>query len=239
MWTETSRFGVLSERNGNGIAAVCLEGELDMAVAPELRDTIDGALATGDDLILDLEQATFIDSSIIKVLFDSVRAAHTRDRSLVLQLGTAPIVERGRSPQSSRWSPVLTTARRPSSCSNAQPHRLAESRCPSGGQSVIRILTTDPPSPEATSTFDISPCMSGNPRPRDSLPSDSFQGPAFLTTTVTPPGSRDASTITGAAACCIAFPAASCVARITAALAPGSTSTSASQSASARRSKRR
>ena len=83
---------VVPERDG--VVAVSLDGEFDMANASMLRDEIEETLASGDDLILDLSQATFIDSSVIHVLFASVRAAGERNRRLVLQLGTAPIVER-------------------------------------------------------------------------------------------------------------------------------------------------
>ena len=44
-------------------------------------------------LILDLSQATFIDSSVINALFDAHRQAKERGRLAVLQLGTAAIVE--------------------------------------------------------------------------------------------------------------------------------------------------
>ena len=50
--------------------------------------------ASGNDLILDLSQATFIDSSVIRVLFDAAGAVDRRDQAMVLQLGTTPIVER-------------------------------------------------------------------------------------------------------------------------------------------------
>lgn len=76
------------------IVAVCLEGEFDVANVSALRDQVDGTLASGNDLILDLSQATFIDSSVIHVLFDAGHAVDGRDQSVVLQLGTAPIVER-------------------------------------------------------------------------------------------------------------------------------------------------
>lgn len=76
------------------IAAVCLEGDFDVTNASALRGQIDRELMDGNSLILDLSQATFIDSHIIHALFDSVRAACARKRAIVLQLGTAPIVEK-------------------------------------------------------------------------------------------------------------------------------------------------
>lgn len=92
-----------AERNGgvirvlretDGIVAVCLEGEFDMANAPALGDQIDLALEDGNDVIVDLSEATFIDSSVIKVLFHGARAVDGRNQTLVLQVATAPIVER-------------------------------------------------------------------------------------------------------------------------------------------------
>jgi anti-anti-sigma factor len=76
------------------IVAVCLEGEFDLANARDLRDEIDRALEGGNDLILDLSQATFVDSSIISVLVQGSREARARQQNVVLQLGTAAIVER-------------------------------------------------------------------------------------------------------------------------------------------------
>ena len=83
---------VISE--GDEIVAVCLEGEFDLANVSALREQVDGTVAGGDDLILDLSQATFIDSSVIRVHFDAASAVAGRDQAIVLQLGTAPIVER-------------------------------------------------------------------------------------------------------------------------------------------------
>jgi anti-anti-sigma factor len=78
----------------DGIIAVSLEGEFDLANAPALREQIDSVLETGNDLIVDLSHASFIDSSIIGVLFHGAKAVEGKDQTLVLQLGTAPIVER-------------------------------------------------------------------------------------------------------------------------------------------------
>ena len=76
------------------IVVVCLEGDFDMANAPVLGDQIDRALESGDNLILDLSEATLIDSSVINVVMRAVKAAGGREQTMVLQLGTAAIVER-------------------------------------------------------------------------------------------------------------------------------------------------
>ena len=76
------------------IVAVCLEGDFDLANAPALDDQVDRALRDGKDLIMDLSQATFVDSSVINLLLRTARAAGRREHSVVLQLGTAAIVER-------------------------------------------------------------------------------------------------------------------------------------------------
>ena len=76
------------------IVAVCLEGDFDLSNAPTLGDEIDRVLESNNDLILDLSEATFIDSSVINILVRTSRAMRGRQQSVVLQLGTAAIVER-------------------------------------------------------------------------------------------------------------------------------------------------
>ena len=83
---------VVPERDD--VVAVCLQGEFDVSNVSTLREQVDHALERGDDLILDLSQATFVDSSVIRVLFDAAGAGSGKDQAIVLQLGTAPIVER-------------------------------------------------------------------------------------------------------------------------------------------------
>jgi anti-sigma B factor antagonist len=78
----------------NDIAAVCLEGDWDLTNAPSLRDHFDRALESENGCILDLSGATFIDSSIIHALVRASRVARSRGQAVVLQLGTAAIVER-------------------------------------------------------------------------------------------------------------------------------------------------
>ena len=76
------------------IVAVCLQGDFDLANASVLDDEVDRALKTGNNLIFDLSEATFIDCSVINVLLRAVKAAGGGKQRLVLQLGTAAIVER-------------------------------------------------------------------------------------------------------------------------------------------------
>ena len=76
------------------IVAVCLEGDFDLSNAPALGKEVGLALENGNDLILDLSQATFIDSSVVHVLVNASKAVIGSNRAVVLQLGTAAIVER-------------------------------------------------------------------------------------------------------------------------------------------------
>jgi anti-anti-sigma factor len=76
------------------IVAVCLEGDFDLANAPAFGKEIGRALEKGNNVILDLSQATFIDSSVVHVLVNASRAVTGSERTVVLQLGTAAIVER-------------------------------------------------------------------------------------------------------------------------------------------------
>ena len=92
--SEQSKGVVRLTREGDGIVAICLEGEFDLTNARRLDDKVDRALDSGRDLILDLSEATFIDSSVIHVLVRAGKAGDLRKQAVVLQLGTAAIVER-------------------------------------------------------------------------------------------------------------------------------------------------
>src|SRR5688572_27024286 len=79
---------ILVDSEALGIVAVCLDGEFDLTNAPVLRDHIDSALETGNHVIVDLSQATFIDASVISVLFAGAKSADRRNQTLVLQVAT-------------------------------------------------------------------------------------------------------------------------------------------------------
>jgi anti-anti-sigma factor len=76
------------------IVSLYLCGEFDAFNAPEIMAHAFRALAADKHLVLDLSDSTFIDASVIGALVTIQDAANDRGRSAVLQLGTAPIVER-------------------------------------------------------------------------------------------------------------------------------------------------
>ena len=89
---DAGELHVLAETNE--IAALCLEGEFDMANAPQIVEEGEQLLRGGKQLILDLTDATFVDSSAVHALFRLAATGRKQDRVVVLQLGTAAIVER-------------------------------------------------------------------------------------------------------------------------------------------------
>ena len=76
------------------IIAVCIEGDFDRTNVSDLDAQIDLALQSGNDLILDMSEATFIDSSVIQSVVRAAQSAERTRQAIVLQLGTAAIVER-------------------------------------------------------------------------------------------------------------------------------------------------
>ena len=76
------------------IVAICLDGSFDRMNAPALGDQIHRALESGNDVVVDLSEATFIDCSVIHVLVRASKAASRLGQGMVLQVATAAIVER-------------------------------------------------------------------------------------------------------------------------------------------------
>jgi anti-anti-sigma factor len=88
-------FGTLHlERQEDDIVCIRLVGEFDMANAASFRTEAEGAIRAHDHLILDLSDTTFVDSAVINTLFSVGKRAMAERRVVVLQLGTAPIVEK-------------------------------------------------------------------------------------------------------------------------------------------------
>jgi anti-sigma B factor antagonist len=76
------------------IAVISLLGEHDIATAWEVRNAIAFALAQGTNLVVDLSETEFIDSSIVHALVDSEQLASEQGLRISLQLQTHGSVKR-------------------------------------------------------------------------------------------------------------------------------------------------
>jgi anti-anti-sigma factor len=77
-----------------GTAVVECTGEHDMTTREDL-DRLFGLLVAENDLVvIDVSEARFIDSSFVNNVLKADRLARQRDKTLRLQIGTAPIVRR-------------------------------------------------------------------------------------------------------------------------------------------------
>lgn len=66
--TQSTPFDMDSERDADS-ARLTVAGELDIATVPQLQEAIDSMLSDGvSDLLLDLRQLAFIDSSGLRML---------------------------------------------------------------------------------------------------------------------------------------------------------------------------
>jgi anti-sigma B factor antagonist len=73
-----------------------LRGEADAYAAPRIRSDLASALGTAAPLVVDLSQATFVDSTIVGILLEGLAEYEKLERALVLLLPdeTAPEVHR-------------------------------------------------------------------------------------------------------------------------------------------------
>jgi anti-sigma B factor antagonist len=76
-------------RTGRDPAVIVLEGELDMAAAPKLRQAIDAF--QGSTLVLDCARMTFIDSAVLKELLRARVELAERGVRLVLAGVPGPV----------------------------------------------------------------------------------------------------------------------------------------------------
>jgi anti-sigma B factor antagonist len=78
-------FGAESSRS-NGQAVVAVRGELDLYTAPRLWETIDDAIAaTPHELVIDLTDVTFLDSSGLSVLVRAHKRLRPVDGTVVVR----------------------------------------------------------------------------------------------------------------------------------------------------------
>ena len=79
-----------------GFTVITLPGESDAYVAPRIRSDLESALGSEAPLVVDLTQATFIDSTIVGVLLKGLANCEKLERPLLLLLpdDAAPEVHR-------------------------------------------------------------------------------------------------------------------------------------------------
>jgi anti-sigma B factor antagonist len=84
------------EQTDTGVAVVVLAGEHDLYTAPAIAERISGVLQEGAPLVVDLTPATFIDSSVLRVLLEARRDADERGLGFAVALaeGEATTVRR-------------------------------------------------------------------------------------------------------------------------------------------------
>ncbi len=68
----------------DGAAMIVIDGELDLASAPQLTDTITGLSELSEPVVLDLSSVTFVDSSGVRALLDAQRIAAEKGRKLAI-----------------------------------------------------------------------------------------------------------------------------------------------------------
>src|SRR3954468_23347759 len=76
-----------------GVAVAELLGEHDLLTRDDLQAQLDALIIDNELVVIDLSQTTFIDSSVIHILTNTLKSGHESGTTLRLQMGTAPIVE--------------------------------------------------------------------------------------------------------------------------------------------------
>lgn len=69
--------------HASGLAVVSLCGEHDISTQPEVTAALERA-AAHSDVLVDLSECTFVDSTVVAALIKAAQAAHARDEQLVL-----------------------------------------------------------------------------------------------------------------------------------------------------------
>jgi anti-sigma B factor antagonist len=79
-----------------GFTVVEIRGESDAYAAPRIRSDLQGALGATAPVLVDLSQATFIDSTVVGILLESLASSEKLERPLLLLLpdDSAPEVHR-------------------------------------------------------------------------------------------------------------------------------------------------
>jgi anti-sigma B factor antagonist len=90
---ETNRIDL--DRSDDDVIVVIVEGEHDVHTAPTLREEIESIAVERKPFVIDLSSATFIDSSVLRVLLEARRLAQESKVGFAIALdGETPGVSR-------------------------------------------------------------------------------------------------------------------------------------------------
>jgi anti-sigma B factor antagonist len=91
---ETHRLEL--DRTDDGVVIVAVEGEHDIYTASALREQVDDAFRSGTAVVIDLSDATFLDSSILRALLAARNQAEEQASGFAVALdgSKAPAVQR-------------------------------------------------------------------------------------------------------------------------------------------------
>jgi anti-sigma B factor antagonist len=84
------------DRTADDVVVVLVEGEHDVYTAPTLRERLQTVIEEGSPFVIDLTPATFLDSSVLRVLLEARRRAQEEGIgfAVALEKGNAAGVER-------------------------------------------------------------------------------------------------------------------------------------------------
>jgi anti-sigma B factor antagonist len=78
-------FHIEDESHGEDSIVIRLQGEVDLYAAPELKDHVNRAIESGKTkLVLDLSEATFIDSTTLGILVSGMKRLRPRGGMLAV-----------------------------------------------------------------------------------------------------------------------------------------------------------
>ncbi len=87
-------FTIHLDQRSSGQVRARLEGELDLATAPQLKQAVHEQLAAGNHLVLDLGTLQFVDSSGLEAILVSVKEAESLPGTLRISPSIPPQVHR-------------------------------------------------------------------------------------------------------------------------------------------------
>jgi anti-sigma B factor antagonist len=81
---QTQPFGIRVSPTRAGVVRVCVAGEIDLCTAPLLEEALVRELAAARDLLLDLSEVSFLDSSGLHAIVSVARTARANGGMLVV-----------------------------------------------------------------------------------------------------------------------------------------------------------